>query len=91
MSIKELEQIKILIDSVISEMFVISETIENLTNEKSKQIKIKTKKIKEDAESNDEAKEVFNKKVRKPITKKEVKKTITIIDDSNDEPLIVEV
>jgi len=91
MSIKELEKIKILIDSVISEMFVISETIENLTNEKSKQIKINTKKIKEDAESNDEAKEVFNKKVRKPITKKEVKKTITIIDDSNDEPLIVEV
>lgn len=89
MSIKELEQIKILIDSVISYMVVISEIIENLTNEKSKQIK--TKKIKEDIESNDEAKEVFNKKVRKPRTKKEGKKAITIVDDSNDEPLVVEV
>lgn len=89
MSIKELEQIKILIESVISEMVVISEVIENLTNEKSKQIK--TKKIKEELESNDEAKEVLNKKVRKPRTKKEGKKAITIIDDSNDEPITVEV
>jgi hypothetical protein len=95
MNLKEIEKLQKLLSEIINNA---QKALEELEIDKKELFeKLQEKTLNEDKEvsmavSNDEAKEVLKiKKPRKPREKKECKKTITIVDDSNDEPLSVQV
>lgn len=95
MNLKEIEKVQKLLSEIIKNA---QKALEELEIDKKELFeKLQEKTLNEDKDvsmaiSNDEAKEVLKiKKPRKPREKKEYKKTITIVDDSNDEPLTVQV